>query len=526
MAASKQKMMSLRNPGLIRWRPRILRPQPTMMTHWRSSMRNLTSQTRRVFDATPANSTNEAPSPSSPPSTPSPPPPPALPDATGLSPYDRFRAKKKGLSVTDLVGTVWCEKQFEFYLVRGKKPTTKAMKKGTKIHKKLERELHETIKVDSETPQEWWGFKLLNVINRLTALRDTGRARELPVFAFTKGLFVQGVIDEISYEKPVEKDTTIEKPKTSTSRLFLNVNAEEEVPETPKKRGRKKKVPIALVPDDVDADQSSITDHFAQTAAREPSRGPRIAYISDCKTRVTASLPTTSQARATELQLMLYHYLLTTMASSVKAATRAYPSPLGPVDNPPNPSVTISNQLPLDNQFSQLFQIRDLDPYAYFSDRFIQQALQFLDESDSEADASSHPFKHPDIIRFPTFSDLLANPTLSGLLSILDITFSMAMPALSNTLSVSYRMQKDQNILATKIVEYNEQHLEEHLIDVLKWWQGQREAVGVPIEEAWKCRSCEFADECEWRMKKVDELKARKESLKAEEKGKGKKKAR
>ena len=41
----------------------------------------------------------------------------------------------------------------------------------------------------------------------------------------------------------------------------------------------------------------------------------------------------------------------------------------------------------------------------------------------------------------------------------------------------------------------------------MQWWRGDRPAQGVEIEEAFKCRSCDFADDCEWRLKKVDEAK-------------------
>jgi exonuclease V len=39
----------------------------------------------------------------------------------------------------------------------------------------------------------------------------------------------------------------------------------------------------------------------------------------------------------------------------------------------------------------------------------------------------------------------------------------------------------------------------------MEWWKGEREPQGVVVEEAFKCRSCDFANECEWRLNKVEE---------------------
>jgi exonuclease V len=40
----------------------------------------------------------------------------------------------------------------------------------------------------------------------------------------------------------------------------------------------------------------------------------------------------------------------------------------------------------------------------------------------------------------------------------------------------------------------------------MEWWKGQREAKGVDIEEAFKCRTCEFASDCSWRQSMDDEM--------------------
>ena len=365
------------------------------------------------------------------------------------------------------MSNTWCEQQFEYYLVRGKKRTTPEMKVGYKIHKDLERDDHETVVVKPLTPEDRWGLKLLNIIQGLKNLRETGQTRELPIFAYVKGVFIRGIIDELSYTKPMEmiRERVEEKVATGDADPIGGERAH-------KKRRAKANVVVA---------------------------NERVVFISDHKTRARESLPTASQFRGTELQLMLYHFILTTMASSVEAATKAFS-----VRNPKmEPAGTTPSDPPGEDMFSRIFNLRGLNPSALLSDCFLAELVPHLDESDSEMTPQQLQ------TRFPILSHILESPTLAGLINLLNISFKMSIDTLSNTLAVSYRRQQDSLLFATKLVEYDHKHLEEHLVNVLQWWNGKRVTVGVPIEEAWKCRNCEFADECQWRLQKAEEIKSR-----------------
>ena len=164
------------------------------------------------------------------------------------------------------MSNTWCEQQFEYYLVQGKQRIIPEMKVGQKIHKDLEREYHRTIVVKPVTPEDRWGLKLLNIIHGLKILRETGQTRELPVFAYVKGVFVRGIIDELSYKKPMEM--VCERAKGKVAVLILVVEE-----------------------------------------AHLKSKGQR-------RTIIQRIVPTASRFRGTELQLMLYHLILATMASS------------------------------------------------------------------------------------------------------------------------------------------------------------------------------------------------------------------
>ncbi|GAA5911050.1 uncharacterized protein JCM6883_004250 [Sporobolomyces salmoneus] len=59
--------------------------------------------------------------------------------------------------------------------------------------------------------------------------------------------------------------------------------------------------------------------------------------------------------------------------------------------------------------------------------------------------------------------------------------------------------------------------LSSHLAESLSYWNGERDPIGVSIEEVRRCRTCEFEEGCEWRAGKAKEM---------EEKGRERKLAR
>lgn len=73
-------------------------------------------------------------------------------------------------------------------------------------------------------------------------------------------------------------------------------------------------------------------------------------------------------------------------------------------------------------------------------------------------------------------------------------------------LAIDYANQEDGKSFANEAVAYNMDWLEASMKRFLPYWTGERPPVGVEIEEAWKCERCDYADGCEWRMKKSREL--------------------
>ncbi|PKI62584.1 hypothetical protein CRG98_017006 [Punica granatum] len=120
--------------------------------------------------------------------------------------FHRFR-KKKGLSVTDITATEWCEKQMEFVLLRRKKRTTKAMRAGSERHEKLEQEVVKKVKVRVKSTEDRWAMRFMNFIIGANQLLFDGLTRELPLIGFVQGAWMVGVIDEI--QMPVSESERI-----------------------------------------------------------------------------------------------------------------------------------------------------------------------------------------------------------------------------------------------------------------------------------------------------------------------------
>ena len=87
-------------------------------------------------------------------------------------------------------------------------------------------------------------------------------------------------------------------------------------------------------------------------------------------------------------------------------------------------------------------------------------------------------------------------------------TFPRGVESVGNVLKAEYRDQIDGTILGMKTFLYDKKIIEEYVKDEIKWWKGEREARGVCIEEAFKCKTCEFADRCDWRIRKNEDLQA------------------
>ncbi|KAI8573731.1 hypothetical protein RHMOL_Rhmol01G0299000 [Rhododendron molle] len=126
----------------------------------------------------------------------------------------RYR-RKRGLSVTDITSTEWCEKQMEYYLLFGRPEVSKAMKAGIARHTVLEEEVVKRVEVRLKTVEDVWALKLMNFMAGVNQLLFEGLTRELPLIGFVEGVWMVGVVDEIRMPAiETEKSPTLVETKT------------------------------------------------------------------------------------------------------------------------------------------------------------------------------------------------------------------------------------------------------------------------------------------------------------------------
>jgi exonuclease V len=357
---------------------------------------------------------------------------------TALSPLQRWR-NSRPLAVSDFTSPAWCELQYFFSLSKyGYVKRTVQMQRGSEVHQKLEAEITEYTPVSVKTKEDRWGLRIWNVIQGLRSLRFMGMTRELDVWGLVDGQVVAGIIDELSIECPD--------------------------PELQRKMEEKG---LADVP--LPKPRMTITEFFAHRSAQQKAKeqaaqeAPARIYITDTKTRQTATLPGAASLRPANIQLMLYHRLLTQLS------TRQVPS-------------------------APIFAKYKLQPLAPFSEVFL-----------TEMEAVEYNISAAQTAHFSSASsvqcELADHPNLELLWSLMIDEFSITFPpgSLSPLLHVSFRSQANGDLLGGRSFVHNENDLDSWLKDEMDWWKGVRPARGVSVYEAFKCRACEFADGCEWR---------------------------
>ncbi|KAF2835030.1 hypothetical protein M501DRAFT_1026961 [Patellaria atrata CBS 101060] len=357
------------------------------------------------------------------------------------SPLERFRLPpKKPLSVTDLVSPAWCELQYWYTLTKHGK---KQQTPAMKQGSRIHKVLEEQIHIAVPVDvQTKEDAWGLKFWNVIQGLRT------LRATGITRELEIWGLVDGEVINGVID-ELSFDGPE----------DFKEEKP---------------LLPDGY---QMSLED-WAKFQKPPPkstrnSQGERQLYISDVKTRRSLTLPNGSSLRPTIMQLMLYRKLFEDIA-------------LGRL----NPS--------------SIFARYNLDPEANFSDEFIAQMgnLNFtLDDEPSQPGSSNLS------IPGDTLSEILEHANLLSLwpLMIQEYSKTVSGPAsISNTLRAEFRNSEDGSIIGSKIFRYDELSLYRYTEDTMDWWKGQRLAKGVDIEEAFKCRFCEFAEGCSWRIEQDD----------------------
>ncbi|KAM3436017.1 hypothetical protein NHJ13734_005294 [Beauveria thailandica] len=361
------------------------------------------------------------------------------------SPLQKFRSyPQRPLTVSDLTSGAWCELQYWYTLSRlpgGRRTRTAAMQQGSKLHQKLEDEVHTTVEVEVITREDGFGVRLWNLIQGLRTLRETGLTRELEIWGIVDGNLVNGVIDSVSHENP---------------------NPEFEFELSQEAQAEKS--------------QPKLTDYFASsTPAKNKPNGPKV-YLADVKTRGSLTRVSNSMVRPAKIQLLLYHRFLSDLAT-------------GRLD------------------FYKVFRRYGLDPDEPFSDAFLAQMASHHDEMlDTTPSNSSYEDDCPPPSSAATEpAGALPYKSLRELLPLVAREVGLAFPegaaSMGSMLRVQYVYRADGREIGHHDFPVSRSVLDEYLEVYMAWWRGERRASGVSLEEAFKCRMCEFAEVCTWRAK-------------------------
>ncbi|KAJ5954170.1 hypothetical protein N7501_008449 [Penicillium viridicatum] len=429
------------------------------------------------------------------------------PEAAALDtrpPVERFRqAPNKAFSVTDLVSPAWCELQYWFTLTKhgGQKKRTAAMKKGSSMHKTLEDEIYTTVPVEIKTKEDAWGLRIWNVIQGLRMLRDYGVTREMEVWGVVDGEFVNGIIDQLSYECP---DSDLE--ATAAGYYADVVASRAALPEyqmslsdfllSSSQGGMKLS--------DFGQSEAEQTGHVEQELPAAVYDLPRI-YLTDVKTKGNRSLPNVKSTgfRPTLLQLQLYYHMLNRLITSddvtidllatrydfdaEKPFTNAFVSEVGGLNDQYFDALSSQesehNEGPsIDSQDSTGVLLTHNNLSRLWSLMIQQLRLTFLPENSPDT-----PSVAPSIPSVPQPELLEPYPTLLS-------------PVLTaRYLSSAADEDLKRQLIGSRSFLFDPTTLTSHLNDQMTWWRGKRDPRGVDIMDAWKCRICEFRDDCSWR---------------------------
>lgn len=441
------------------------------------------------------------------------------------SPVERFRRPpNKAFSVTDLVSPAWCELQYWYTLTKhGRKKRTAAMKKGSIVHKTLEDEVYTTVPVDITTKEDAWALRIWNVIQGLRMLRQYGITRELEIWGLVDGELVNGVIDQLSYECP---DPELEATAAS---FYEDVEASKTVlPEqqmmslsdfllSSSQGGRR-------------LEDLGQTEHM-DTEQAPPSQAvstavddlPRI-YMTDVKTRASRSIPTVKSTsfRPTSLQLQLYYHMLNRMLTSDDVTMELLAARYNLDPEQPFTDAFVSEVGGLNDEYYDPLSSQEsgLDEPPMPKDvRGISHSSGSA-KSSSPASASQESrgilLTHGNLYKLWNYmKEQLRStfiPSISETESIAPSIPSRTQPAtledyptlLSPVLTARFLSSAPTEnlkaeLLGSRSFLFDPNNMSSYITKQMEWWRGQRDPIGVNISDAWKCRICDFRDECTWR---------------------------
>ncbi|KAG1839232.1 exonuclease V a 5' deoxyribonuclease-domain-containing protein [Suillus subalutaceus] len=561
--------------------------------------------------------------------------------------YKKFLSWRNAFSVTDLVSPVWCEVQYEYGLYGErhkpleKRPPSftsrdgktiqvkqnvaqqnaKTLKRGTSIHKHLELEMRpKKVFVRTSNDEERWALRLFNLTAGLEQLIFEGITRELPVFGITHGQVVFGIIDEVTRRVPSEVNKLHNPVKRSLVPSESSpVKKKQRRSPSPSQNDMPVVCPNRSTEETRAADQppteEEICDNsMAGSSILWPIHPEPTFYdltLIDYKTRRVPSLPPDEDTVSSQMQLMLYHRLLSPLLSpetfdfdalwakqSVKphrSFSREFVEDIGLLTKDDkdlpfhvdlssmvaawvsvvhsarssgerlrgvHPELQIiyrkagvkkdsvhdrkqkakTDEMAVDNPPGRLAPQEELDIARAVEESLRPPAQDAgeastsrpADQSIETASAQSEKLSNDEVIDLtspvgenpePTLvvqdslpADTCDNPdfnpqsiAMKGLEAtpvadeLTDLEDNGTLPDRNGDFLVEEDTSGLSTILGTRKFFMDEDRLDAHLTDVLRWWFGFRPPRGVELAQSNRCGTCEYLDSCEWRERKAFE---------------------
>ncbi|XP_024410406.2 exonuclease V [Desmodus rotundus] len=89
--------------------------------------------------------------------------------------------------------------------------------------------------------------------------------------------------------------------------------------------------------------------------------------------------------------------------------------------------------------------------------------------------------------------------SLGDLMELVFLSLTLSDLPVIDILKIEYVHQETAALLGSETVSFGEKELRNKVQHYMAYWVGRREPQGVDVEEAWKCRTCNYAGICEWR---------------------------
>lgn len=256
---------------------------------------------------------------------------------------------------------------------------------------------------------------------------------------------------------------------------------------------------------------------------------PRI-YMTDVKTKANGSAPTVKSTsfRPTLLQLQLYYHMLNRLITSDDVTIYALAERYDFDPERPFTEAFISEVGGLNDEFFDVESSQELgldDPFNA-SDSAARRSSDSMSDfrpPKASQDSTSILTTHGTLARLWDYMKDQLRLTFIHQFSPGSTPVSPSIPShtqpemlkeyptlLSPVLTARYVSSAQTDDLQPRHIGsrsffYDTDTMSSYISEQMEWWRGQRDPRGVNVSEAWKCRYCEFSDECTWRQERAVE---------------------